>query len=405
MLHNAVVTEDVPSTEGVPTASRLVELQPDSHGRVLRLDSPIVGRRRQLASLGAAFEDAVADRSLRLFTVLGDAGVGKSRLAREFAAGAADVARVLHGRCPPYGAAPFDPVLDALGETSTSRETDVDPTHLRASLERLALEQPLVLVLDDLHWAEQALLDLLDDLVATSRDVPILLLCLARPELVEARPGWGGGKPNVSAVLLEPLNEAESERLVDNLLGESDLPDVLRDHVIRTAEGNPLFVEELLATLVDRNVLTRQSGRWTTTATAAVPVPGTIQALIASRIDLLPRDERATLELASIGGERVFARDDVAALAEGLDVDACLSSLVRKELVRPVPGDPTRFSFRHDLVREAAYASLPMRARAELHDRLADRFHAEPGSTVLAGNHRERAKGYRQRLAGLAETD
>ena len=149
-----------------------------------------------------------------------------------------------------------------------------------------------MLILDDLHWAEPAFLDLVEDVASTSREASLLVICLARPELLEHRPGFGGGMPNSSSLLLEPLDEADSERLVDHLLGASDLPDVVRAHIVSIAEGNPLFVEELLATLVERSVLRRTDGRWTTTETV-IPVPASIQALIAARIDRLRRS-RAT---------------------------------------------------------------------------------------------------------------
>ena len=184
----------------------------------------------------------------------------------------------------------------------------------REALEELAAERPLVLVLDDLQWAEPPLLDLVEEVAATSRDAPILLVCLARPELLERRAAWGGRSVEASSIVLEPLTGAESERLVDNLLGESDLPDIVRDHIVYTSEGNPLFVEELLATLVDRDVLQRKAGRWTTTEVQAIPVPPSIQALVSARVDRLPEAERAVLELASVEG-RSFSSRAVAELS------------------------------------------------------------------------------------------
>ena len=379
LLRDAVSLDESGATEtdAEPRGFRLVELNADALGRVLRLDSPLVGRQRQLASLSSTFETAIADRTLHLFTLLGAAGVGKSRLVRELTESVGSVAFVLQGRCLPYGETfAYRPVVDALrGSGDLPALVDPSPRGIRSALERLALERPVVLVVDDLHWAEPTLLDLVDELADTSRDVPVLLLCVARPELLEERPSWGGGKPHASSLLLEPLSEPESDRLIDNLLGESDLPESVRDWVIRTADGNPLFVEELLATLADREILVRRSGRWSTTSTAAIPMPASIQALIASRIDRLPEDERVVLELASVGGEQVFHRgvvQELAPTALAADVDAHLSALVRKELVRPQPADPESFAFRHQLVREAAYSSLPLQVRCELHERLAD---------------------------------
>ena len=263
-------------------------------------------------------------------------------------------------------------------------------------------------MLDDLHWADAQLLDVLEGAAESSRGAPILLLCVARPELLDDRPGWGGGKVNASSMLLEPLRAAESERLMDNLLGESDLPDSVRDYVVDTAEGNPLFIEELLAMLVDRNILQRDAGRWTTTQVPAIPLPPTIQALIASRIDRLPDDERVVLELASVDATKVFDRSVVVELApEELrpGADALLAELVRKELIRPQPAEE-RFAFRHQLIRDAAYASMPKQRRAELHERLAGLFErAVPrgaDAEELVAYHRDQAQRYR---AGLGDVD
>lgn len=400
---------DAEPAEDAADAFRLVELLPDVYGRPLRLDAALVGRRRPLAALAGGFENAVADRVLHLFTVLGTAGVGKSRLVREFVEGIEDVATVLQGRCLPYGESitywPLSEVFRDLG-LPLPEEGGGIADEVQRVLERLAVERPLVLVLDDLHFAEPELLDLVEQVADTSRAAPIFVVCVARPELLESRPGWGGGKVNSTVALLEPLNEAESDRLLDNLLGESDLPDSVRDYIIRTADGNPLFVEELLAMLVDRDILTRQAGRWTTTETPAIPIPPTIQALIEARIDRLPERERRVLELASVVGKS-FDRQAVAELGgNGLvsELDAHLASLVRRELIRPQASDLHRFSFRHQLIRDAAYASLPMQVRAELHERLADvvaRSSASPAELAeLSAYHRDWGRRYREALGG-----
>ncbi len=339
---------------------RLVELRADTT-RTLRLDSPLVGRERQLRALEASFAAVAADRTSHLFTVLGEAGVGKSRLVEEFAGGLGERATILRGRASAYG---------------TAEIPDFGP------LDTLA--RPLVLCLDDLQWAEPALLDLVERLAA-SRSAPILLVCLARPELLEARPGWAGGKVNASSILLEPLNAEESSLLIDNLLGPSDLPVIVREWIVETSEGNPLFVEEMLASLVDRNVLRPSGAGWTTVEMPALSVPPSVQALIAARVDRLPADERTVLELASVEGAR-FGRERLAALApEGLRdrLDALLDTLVRKELLRPREDG---YAFRHQLVRDAAYDGLAKRDRAELHERFAEL--ADPPE---AGFHRSRA--------------
>jgi predicted ATPase len=317
---------------------------------------------------------------------------------------------VLRARCLPYGdAAAFSPLHAALRDAGIQASELDDPsgTRVQQLLAGLAVEQPLVVVLDDAHWADARLLDAVEFVAESTRESAVLLIALARPELLENRPDWGGGVPNASSVLLEPLTETEADHLVDNLLGESDLPDPIRDYIVRTADGNPLFVEELLATLVDRAILTREAGRWTTTQVEAIPLPPTIQALVAARLDRLPQDERAVVELASIDGA-TFGRDVVAALAlreDAVDVDGCLAALVRKELVRPQPGDEDRFAFRHQLIRDAAYESVPMRRRAELHDHLAQILEdARPRGVDLGDRatlHRDVARRYRSEVGSI----
>ena len=386
---------------------RLVELLADVHGRALRLDSPFVGRRRQLASLSSAFESVVTDRAFHLFTVLGVAGAGKSRLVREFLDGVDGVAAVLRGQCLPYGeAAAFWPLADVLRDADSDAVTAAG---VRAALEHRAEERPVVLVIDDLQWADPSLLDLLDEVTRTSRGARILMLCIARPDLFDERPSWGGGSVNASSVLLESMTEAESERLLDNLLGDSDLPDSVRDYIVSTSEGNPLFVEELLATLVDHEILQRKEGQWRTTQVPVIPLPSTIQALVSARIDRLPEAERIVLELASVEG-KVFRMSVVAGLAGDtpgvdVDVDVCLAGLVRKELVREQPRVDGRYEFRHQLIREAAYESMPLPVRAELHERLSQFFagpvHSSGESDEPVAYHRDRARRYRVALGEL----
>jgi DNA-binding SARP family transcriptional activator len=336
---------------------RVLELRPDTT-RTLRLDSPLVGRERQLQALRSAFDAVTADQTSHLFTVLGDAGVGKSRLVEEFAGGLGDGASVLRGRASSYGGCELP--------------------------EPVAHEHPVVLVLEDLHWAEPELLDLVEQL-AESRSTPILLVCVARPELLETRPGWAGGKVNAISILLEPLSAEESSRLIDNLLGPSDLPDVVREWIVETSEGNPLFVEEMLASLVDRNVLRPSGAGWTTVEMPALSIPPSVQALIAARVDRLPADERTVLELAAIEGTR-FGRESVAALAPDAlrdRLDDLFAALARKELLRPRDGG---YAFRHQLVRDAAYEAMSKRDRAGLHERFAEL--ADPAEAEF---HRARA--------------
>jgi class 3 adenylate cyclase/tetratricopeptide (TPR) repeat protein len=375
-----------------------------------RFATPMVGREHELARLRAVFGQAVHDKSCQLFTILGSAGVGKSRLVAEFLAGLD--ALVVRGRCLSYGEGiTYWPVVEILKQLGTLPEEDAaQPLRsllgeadapasaeeiawgFRKLLEQEAQERPLVVVLDDLHWAEATLLDLVEHVADLSRDAPILLLCMARPELLELRPSWGGGKWNATTVLLEPLDAAETDQLLAELGGVGD---ELRESIVRAAEGNPLFLEEMLA-------LVRDSG------VEKVEVPPTIQALLAARLDQLDAADRSVLERGSVEG-RVFHRGAVAALSDGdPTVDQRLVSLVRKELVRPdrtvLPGDDA-YRFRHLLIRDAAYEALPKALRAELHERFAE-WLANHGLTLveldeILGYHLEQVYRYRRDLGAL----
>jgi class 3 adenylate cyclase/tetratricopeptide (TPR) repeat protein len=372
-----------------------------------RFATPMVGRETELRRLRDAFQQAVHDRSCQLFTVLGSAGVGKSRLAAEFL-GDLD-ARVARGRCLSYGEGiTYWPVVEILkqlgtlpegdaarplrsllGESETPAEAGEIAWGFRKLLEQEAREQPLVCLLDDLHWGEETLLDLVEHVADLSRDAPLLLFCMARPELLERRPSWGGGKWNATTVLLEPLDAAETELLIAELGG---VDEELRDRILQVAEGNPLFLEEMIG-------LVRDSGE------AEVEVPPTIHALLAARLDQLDPAERSVLERGSVEG-RTFHRGAVAALTEeDGSVDQRLLALVRKELVRPdraqLSGDDA-YRFRHLLIRDAAYDALPKSTRADLHERFAGWIEAHGGELVeldeILGYHLEQACLYRAEL-------
>ena len=274
-----------------------------------RLDAVIVGRERELRLLADAWERVRTERSCHLFTVMGAAGVGKSRVVVELL-GSLTGARVLRGRCLPYGegitywpvvevlkqltdldAFELDPrarsaLRSVLGDDEVSASTDEIAWAVRKALEAAAATEPLVCVFDDVHWGEQTFLDLVEHVADLSRDAPILLLCMARPELLDRKPGWAGGKLNATTVLLEPLSAAETDALIDGLLGGADVDGALRERIRERAEGNPLFVEEMLGMLRGA-------------ANEHVDVPPTIQALLAARIDQLDPAERGVLERGS----------------------------------------------------------------------------------------------------------
>jgi class 3 adenylate cyclase len=408
LVRDAVATEPVELVlKGKPepvAAFRLERLDAEAAGLVRRLDRPLVGRERERERLRADFEDAVAARTCRLFTLLGPAGVGKSRLVADFLEHVGDTATVASGRALSYGEGiTYWPLVEALLKLGVDpadaiRSSPAD-TQLatRALLERAAEERTLVLVLDDLHWAEGPLLDLVEHVVDWSREAPMLLLCVARPELLDVRPGWGGGKANATSVLLEPLRDGEAAALVDTLLGGVELADEIRERILATAEGNPLFLEEMAA-------LARE-------ADGRVDVPPTIQALLQARLDTLTEPERALIERGAVEG-KVFHRGAVAALAPEPnedDVAGRLLALVRKELVRPdrtqIPGDDA-FRFRHLLIRDTAYESLPKAVRADLHERFADWLDAHAAlveQDELVGYHLEQAARYTEELGADAE--
>ena len=391
-------------------AFRLVTVRKDAPAFERRLDSAMVGRVRELALLRQAFERAVSESGCHLFTMLGPAGVGKSRLVAELLGSLGGEVAVLSGRCLSYGegitywplieifrqADAEDELTDSLAQTS-SEETFWS---VRTWLERRARERPLVLVLDDLHWAEPTFLDLVEHVADWSRDAPILLLCIARAELLDARPAWSGGKLNATTVLLEPLSEPESEELVTNLVGQVSVDERTRRRIVDAAEGNPLFVEEMLAMVAEDDG-----------AREPMEVPPTIHALLAARLDRLQPRERQVVERASVEG-KVFHRGAVAELTpEEMrpEVAAHLLALVRKELIRPDEGDmpgEDAFRFRHLLIRDAAYQSLPKEERAFLHERLASWMERVAANRIqdyeeILGYHLEQAHRLRAELGPL----
>jgi class 3 adenylate cyclase/tetratricopeptide (TPR) repeat protein len=432
-------------------AHRLLSVRPGAAGHARRLDTPLVGRERELARLEQAFRGAVEDRACHLFTLLGSAGIGKSRLTAEFADSVAGAARVLRGRCLPYGegitywaigeivraAAEIDeadsatdaqakirallregPEADRIAaavEAAIGLSADSPPQEdvfwgIRKFLEHLAAERPLAVVIEDIHWAEQTLLDVIEHVADWSRDAPILLLCPARPELLDVRTGWAGGKLNATTILLEPLAADATARLIDALPGGDALPAAVEERITRAAEGNPLFVEEMLGVLRDDGLLAEGlDGTWRATAPLDdVRVPASISTLLATRLEGLPAEERAVAERASVVG-RVFERAAVAELAPDTlrpHVDRSLLALVRKDLIRPERSDSTAgdtFKFRHILIHDAAYERLPKADRATLHERFAEWLERTTGERVteleeILGFHLGSAFRYRTEL-------
>ena len=417
LVHGALEVEPVEALElkgksDPVQAFRLVAVTGAETRR--KFGGTFLGREREQRLLREAFDLAVSDHVCQLFTVLGVAGVGKSRLVAEFLAGLD--ATVVRARCLSYGdGITYWPVVEAvkqlrpeereldervagplnvlLGEEAVASKDEI-AFAVRRLFEEAARERPLVVVWDDLHWAEEAFLDLVEHIADWSRDAPIMLLSMARPELLDRRPGWAGGKFHAATVLLEPLGREASDRLLAELAG--DLEDGLRNRILAAAQGNPFFVEEMVAVL-------------DASPDAEVAVPPSIQALLAARLDQLAGPERAALERGAVEGQ-VFHRSAVQALApDDLHVASRLLGLVRKELVRPEQAllpDDEAFRFRHILIRDAAYEALPKVTRAELHERFAGWLEQRGGDLVeldeILGYHLEQACRYLREL-GLDE--
>jgi class 3 adenylate cyclase/tetratricopeptide (TPR) repeat protein len=379
-------------------AFRLVEVSGDT-ALARHLDTPLVGRERERQRIWRAYEDAIADRSCQLFTLLGPAGIGKSRLVADFLERVGDQAEVLRGRCLSYGEGitywPLVEILVAIGvEPDSVIGTSPPETQLgfRRLLESRAAVSPQVVVIDDLQWAEPVFVDLVEHVADLSRDAPIFLLCVARTELLDGRPGWGGGKMNATSLLLEPLNPDECVELMGRLV-DAPLDDALRQRIAAASAGNPLYVEEMLA-------MVREHG-----GEDEITVPSTIQALLQARIDSLDGDVRVVMERGSVEGE-VFHRGAVAVLSPDPvrgDVESHLTTLVRKELIRSTsstfPQDEG-YRFRHLLIRDAAYESLSKATRAELHEKFAEWLagHDLVESDEIVGYHLEQAHRYRLEL-------
>ena len=390
-------------------AHRLLEVLSDADALARHPEALLIGRTRERDRLARDFEDVVDERSCRLVTLLGSAGVGKSRLVADFLERVGEAADVLRGRCLSYGEGitywPLVEILTGIGVdpdsiiASSPEETRVA---FRRLLEARALERAQIVVVDDLQWAEPTFIDLVEHVADFSRDAPILLLCVARTELLELRPGWGGGKLNTTSVLLGPLDEDECGELIANRLGGSLLDEATRDRIVTASEGNPLYVEEMLAMVRERG------------ASEDVLVPPTIHALLQARLDLLDADERVVIEHAAVEGQ-VFHRGSIAVLAPDRlrpALDSHLSSLVRKELIRPdrslLQGEEA-FRFRHLLIRDAAYGSMPKELRAELHEKYAEWLEGAAGSTFdldeLLGYHLEQAYRLLVELGRVGEVE
>jgi len=404
-----------------------------------RPSAPFVGRDAELQLLHNTLARAVRDRRAHLVTLFGEPGVGKSRLISEFGEGV-ERATILSGRALPYGEGvtywPLasmikasagikddDPANEAFEKLRVSCESEavadllglalgvlgaVEGEHTGDELawaavqwaEQLGDAQPLVLVFEDVHWADERLLDLIEHLARSLREVPVLIVAVARPDLLELRPTWGGGNPRASSIELGALDERESEELAAALLTDSDVPPAQLALLLEKAEGNPLFLEETARMLAEAD----GDGR------ALHRIPDTIQALIAARIDRLDSEEKLLLQRAAVIG-RVFWRGAIENLSADLDVAGVLDSLLERELIIPEErsslGADRAFQFKHVLIREVAYGSISKAQRADDHRRFAEWVGKTTSGEFaeIRAHHLERATALIAELEGVVPDD
>ncbi|HEY2916694.1 MAG TPA: adenylate/guanylate cyclase domain-containing protein [Candidatus Limnocylindrales bacterium] len=416
--------------------------------------TPFVGRAAEMERLRATLQAAIESGKAGLINVVGDAGVGKSRLIREFADQASEQATVLRGRCLPYGnGITFWPLNEAIGGLAHIESTDSpamaiekirglllaaperrasqdDVTAIvdrvatainltatqfpvaellwgaRRLLEILSRELPLVFIIDDLHSAEATFLDLLDAIVESSTDARIVLLTSARRELAERHPDWATANAE-RTITLTPLSDAEAGTVVGELLGALD--EDVRSRIAEAAEGNPLYLEQIVSMLVETKAIERDGERWVArSGSGQLAIPPTVQALVAARLDALGSDERQVIEPASVIGLS-FPQDALTELVEATvrsDLDIELSSLAIKELIRRVQAGDLVYRFGHGVIRDTAYGGLLKRVRAALHERFvtwAERVNRERGREQefeeILGYHLEQAYRYRTELS------
>ena len=396
VAHGVTATQLEPLTlkgkTGEAVAFRLESVDSAATAIPRRHDTPLVGHERELERLRTAYRDA-ASSGARLVTVVGEPGIGKSRLARELAHSLADEATVLVARCPPHGeGTTFSPIREAFQEAGVDGRAFEGSSYevfaaTRRLFEELARERPVVAVFDDVHWAEETLLDLIEHLSVRLGAEPVLLLCLARGELAERRPHWLSGAE--ATLTLGTLSETDSHDLLHAL----GAPAAARDRIAELAEGNPLFLEQLAAFAGEEG--------------ADVALSGSIRGVLHARLDRLGPGERAVLERAAVVG-RDFSLETVLRLIPSVEQEQAQSrvfDLVRRGLIQPdVAAAEDAFRFQHALIREAVYEAMPKALRADLHETVAARLAGAGAAPAAIGFHLERACLLRQELGRWDET-
>ena len=398
---------------------RVHDVAPEALGVARRLDAPLIGRREELRVLLESFDRIEEKRQVELVTVLGVAGIGKSRLAQELVDSVSDRAVSFSGRCLAYGEGitlwPLTQIVPnalRLAEGVGALNDDPDASLIRGRLaelstpaaavgdeetfwavrklfEAIARTSPLVVMFEDIHWAEPKFIDLIEYLAGWTRDVALMLLCVARPDLVEKHPSWTAGRDGSTLVVLEPLSNADAEALIADLAQDLGLGKEERQRIAEAAEGNPLFLEQMVAMTAD------DPGK------AAFDVPPTIQALLAERLDRLSGGARQVLERAAVIGKQFVphAVIDLSPESQRADVTRVLMDLVRRDFIQPdisPSAEEDGFRFRHGLIRDAAYAGTAREERVDLHGRFAQWIEAERGDRLpeveeIVGYHYEQA--------------
>jgi len=405
----------------------------------VRVATPFLGRDKEMAVLTETFHRVLEDRSIQLVTIAAAPGVGKSRLVNEFWQWVDDRPEILwwrQGRCLPYGegitfwalgevikgqagiresdgpkvaeeklvtalvALTEDPgdrdwllkqlgPLVGVGAATQSGDRAEAFTAWRRFLEDMAATQPLIMVIEDLHWADAALVEFLEDLLVWSADAPIMVICTARPELYETHPAWGGGQRNSTTLSLATLSDEHIARLISALLDQAVLPAETQRALLDRAGGNPLYAEEFVRMLNDREML-HGHGRLDALGKDAIPVPETVQALIGSRLDILSEAEATVIQDASVVG-KVFWEGVLSDIGGGAEVRRPLRQLVEREWIRPVRNSSVEgqqeYAFWHALTRDVAYGRIPRSSRSQKHRAVAEWI--EASAADRASDHAE----------------
>ena len=459
LVRDAVEVEEVEPLElkGKPEpvpAYKVTGVIPHALGVSRNLEAPLIGRKRELDLITEAFDKAHTQGSCELVTLFGAAGAGKSRVTAEFVSKIQGDVTMLQGRCLPYGEGiTYFPVAEVIKNVAGIDDSDTATgavekiaAHLpegeeaglvcqrlaalmglseetpdtqeifwavRKFLEALARNTTLIVVLDDMHWAEQTLLDLVEYLAGFSQGIPMMILCLARKDLLDTRPTWGQGS---TSIVLEPLSADEVGQLIANLVGGGEgFPDSVKRRIVEAAEGNPLYVEEIMKMLIDDRVLVKDDGRWSMSGEfSEATIPPTIHALVAARLDRLGPHEQAVTQRASVIGKTFWwgAVSHLSPEQQRPRVGHHLQTLSRKELVLPdvstFAGEDA-FRFAHIMIRDTAYQGMSKEQRGELHQRFAEWLIERAGEREreyeeILGYHFEQAYRLREELGHSDET-